>query len=142
MTKESLFTRVFHENENQPLHVENSWLKREKKAGKADHVVASNLRAWTKKATNLIFDLILTLKTQRKFFFFSNTHQHSRNSNQASYLSSTFLPPSPTEISDAFCGYGETYGKYAMQKGCFTAACYSQSPRLVTHCYLHFNSEN
>lgn len=62
MTKKSLFTRVFHENENQPLHVENSWLKREKKAGKADHVVASALRALTiTKATNSIFDLIFTL---------------------------------------------------------------------------------
>lgn len=40
-----------------------------KKAGKADHVVASDLRALA-KATNLIFDLILTLKTQQKFFFF------------------------------------------------------------------------
>ena len=62
MTKKSLFTRVFHENENQPLHVENSWLKREKKGGKADHVVASALRALTiTKATNSIFDLIFTL---------------------------------------------------------------------------------
>lgn len=62
MTKKSLFTRVFHENENQPLHVENSWLKREKKAGKANHVVASALRALTiTKATNSIFDLIFTL---------------------------------------------------------------------------------
>lgn len=132
---------MFHENENQPLHVENSWLKREKKAGKADHVVASNLRALT-KATNLIFDLILTLKTQRKFFFFLIPINILEILIKLPTFHLLFCPPSPTEISDAFCGYDETYGKYAMQKGCFTAACYSQSPRLVTHCYLHFNSEN
>lgn len=38
MTKKSEFTRaVFHENENQSLHVKNGWREREKKAGKADH---------------------------------------------------------------------------------------------------------
>lgn len=96
MTKKSLFTRVFHENENQPLHVENSWLKREKKAGKADHVVASALRALTiTKATNSIFDLIFTLIKKPNERYFSNTPQPYRNSNQGSYLSSIFLPPTP-----------------------------------------------
>ena len=57
-----------------------------KKAGKADHVVASDLIALA-KATNLIFDLILTLKTQQKFFFFFLIPLNLlENSNQASYL--------------------------------------------------------
>lgn len=66
-----------------------------KRAGKADHVVASGLRALT-KATNLIFDFkILPLKTQQKFFFFSNTPQPSRKF-QSSFLPlTTFLSPLP-----------------------------------------------
>ena len=55
-----------------------------KRAGKADHVVASDLRALA-KATNLIFDLILTLKTQQTFFFLIPLNL-LENSNQASYL--------------------------------------------------------
>lgn len=64
-----------------------------KRAGKADHVVASDLRALA-KATNLIFDLILALKTQQNFFF-SNTPQPFRKF-QSSFLPlTTFLSPLP-----------------------------------------------
>lgn len=59
--KNVIFSLVFYENENQPLHVENGGRKREKRRVKADHVVVSVLRAFMTKATNLIFDLIFTL---------------------------------------------------------------------------------
>lgn len=144
MTKKSLFTRVFHENEKQPLHVENSWLKREKKAGKADHVVASALRAFTiTKATNSIFDLIFTLiKNPTKDIFLIPLNLIEIPIKVPTFHLFSAPHPSPTEMFDPFCGYDETWGNYAMQKGRFTAACYYQSPRLVTDYYLHFNSEN
>lgn len=126
MTKKSLFTRVFHENENQPLHVENSWLKREKKAGKANHVVASALRALTiTKATNSIFDLIFTLikNPTKDIFLIPLSLIEIPIKLPTFHLFFCPPPPSPTEMFDPVYGYDETWGKYEMQEGCFTAAC-------------------
>ena len=113
MTKKSLFTRVFHENENQPLHVENSWLKREKKAGKADHVVASALRALTiTKATNSIFDLIFTLiKNPTKDIFLIPLNLIEIPIKVPTFHLFFCPHPSPTEMFDPFCGYDETWGQ-------------------------------